>query len=283
MPRMKKTIAVATAFLFAAVLSTPPQGFCKGTITIKGSDTLVILNQRWAENYMQDNKDLVIQVTGGGSGTGFSALITGSTDICAASRPIMKKELAMIKKRHNVTPAEIPVARDGVTIYFHEKNPVNELTMAQLKNIYTGKIKNWKDLGGDKARIILYSRENNSGTYMFFKDEVLKGRDFTPLAQSLPGTAAVVNAIGKDIKGIGYGGAAYAKGVKFCPVKATEEDKAYLPNEENIATGKYPIARDLYYYMLKEPTGDTKKFIDWLLSPEGQKIVTSVGYFPVKK
>ncbi|MBI4396454.1 MAG: phosphate ABC transporter substrate-binding protein [Elusimicrobia bacterium] len=269
------------AGILCAFLSVP--GWAAQTITIKGSDTMVILNQRWAETYMGKNPGVVIQVTGGGSGTGITALINGSTDICAASRPINQKEKSALQQRHNTTGVEISVARDGVAIYLNESNPLKELTLAQVKDIYTGKITNWKDLGGEDARIILYSRENNSGTYVFFKEHVLQNRDFSPLAQSLPGTAAVVNAVARDKRGIGYGGSAYAKGLKFCAVKADAASPAFMPTEESIASGEYPASRDLYFYTRTDPQGETKKFIDWVRGAEGQKIVNKVGYFPIKK
>lgn len=252
------------------------------TITIKGSDTLVILNQRWAEAYMSKNSGISIQVTGGGSGTGISALINGSTDICAASRTMSQKEKLSLRDRFNTTGVEIPVARDGLAIYLNEANPVKELSLQQISDIYRGKIINWKDVGGEDAKIILYSRENNSGTYVYFKEHVLKGKDFSPLAQSLPGTAAVANAIAKDKRGIGFGGAAYAKGIKFCLVKKTDKDAAYEPTMENVKSGKYPISRYLYFYVRNKPSGDIKQFIDWTTGPEGQGIVNHVGYFPLK-
>ena len=141
---------------------------------------------------------------------------------------------------------------------------------------YTGKITNWKEVGGINAKIILYSRENNSGTYVYFKDNVLKGEDYSTGCQNLPGTAAVVNAVAKDKNGIGYGGAAYASGVRHAKVNGIE------PSKENIASGKYPISRFLYMYLRNKPTGELKKFVDWILSSEGQAIVNEIGYFPIK-
>ncbi len=252
------------------------------TITIKGSDTMIILNQRWAEAYMGKNPNVVIQVTGGGSGTGISALINGSTDICAASRPMKQDEKLKLRDRFNTTGTEIPAARDGLSVYLNESNPVKELSFQQLEGIYRGKITNWKDVGGEDAKIILYSRENNSGTYAYFKEVVLSGKDYSPLAQSLPGTAGVVNAVAKDKLGIGYGGAAYAKGIKLCPVKKSAKVAAYEPSLENVKSGKYPISRYLYYYTRVKPSGEIKKFIDWVTGPEGQAIVSNVGYFPIK-
>jgi len=252
------------------------------TITVKGSDTMVILAQRWAEKYMSAHPDVVVQVTGGGSGTGISALINGTTDICNASRPMKKSEREKLKQRYNSLGFEIPAARDGITIYTHESNPVEELSLDQIKAIYLGEITNWKDVGGEDAKIILYGRENSSGTYVYFRDNVLKGNDFSPLTQTLPGTAAVVNAVAKDKRGIGYGGAAYAKGVKHVKVKKDASSPAYDPTLENIKSGNYPITRYLYMYTRSKPTGAMKAFIDWTLSEEGQAIVSTVSYFPVK-
>lgn len=251
-------------------------------ITIKGSDTMVILNQRWAEKYMSGHKGDIVQVTGGGSGTGIAALLAGSTDICASSRPMSDKEKEALKAKGG-TVVEIPVAKDGVAIYVNSQNSIQELTVDQIRNIYTGKITNWKDLGGADQRIILYSRENNSGTYVFFKEHLLKGKDFSPLAQSLPGTSAVVNAVSRDPKSVGYGGAAYAKGVKYVAVKADAQSPAFLPDEKHILSGDYAASRNLYFYLRATPQGDLKKFVDWVLSGEGQNIVNTVGYFPLHK
>jgi phosphate transport system substrate-binding protein len=250
-------------------------------ITVKGSDTLVILAQRWAEIYMKEHPETSIQVTGGGSGVGIAALINGTTDIANASRPIKSTEVEKLKARYNTLGVEIPCAKDGITIFLNEENKVQELTLQQLSDIYKARITNWKDLGGDDAPIKLYGRENSSGTYVYFQEEVVKG-DYASTCQTLPGTAAVVNAVKKDKNGIGYGGAAYAKGVKHCKVKKDAKSTALLPTTENIANNSYPISRYLYMYLKSRPTGDIKKYIDWILSPAGQKVVVEVGYFPVK-
>lgn len=251
-------------------------------ITVKGSDTMVILGQRWAEVYMNQNPGVVIQVTGGGSGVGIAALINGSTDICEASRPIKSSEVDKLKERFNSTGVEIPVARDGLAVYLNEENKISFLSLEQLKGIYTGKITNWKELGGEDAKIVLYGRENSSGTYVYFKDNVLIGADFASQTQTLPGTAAIVNAVAKDKYGIGYGGAAYAKGVRYCKVKKDAQTPGYEPTLENIKNGKYPISRYLYWYLRNKPTGEIKKLVDFVLSEQGQQIVSKVGYFPVK-
>jgi len=268
-------------FLLSAVTILSIAFIAQTKITIKGSDTMVILAQRWAELYMKQHPEVSIQVTGGGSGVGLAALINGTTDIANSSRPIKQTEMEKLKSRYNTLGVEIPCAKDGITIFLHESNKVEELTLEQLSDIYTAKITNWKELGGADAEIKLYGRENSSGTYVYFKEEVVKD-DYAASCQTLPGTAAVVNAVKKDIHGIGYGGAAYAAGVKHCKVKKDTGSESYLPTKENIAKNLYPITRYLYMYLRNRPTGELKNYIDWILSPEGQKIVTEVGYFPAK-
>jgi phosphate transport system substrate-binding protein len=250
-------------------------------ITIKGSDTMVILAQKWAEVYMKSHPEVTLQVTGGGSGTGISALINGATDICNASRSMKQSEIDKLKERYGSLGIEIRCAKDGITVYLNEANPVKELSIKQLSGIFTGKIKNWKEVGGVDQDIKLYGRENSSGTYVFFQENVVKG-DYATSCQTLPGTAAVVNAVKNDKYGIGYGGAAYSKGVKQCLVKKDDKSTAYLPTAETIKNGTYPISRYLYMYVRNRPTGEMKNYIDWILGPEGQKLVVDQGYFPVK-
>lgn len=256
--------------------------FAGDKITVKGSDTMVILGQRWAEEYMVANPGTVIQVTGGGSGTGISALINGTTDICNSSRPIKESERVKLNERYGSRGIEIKCALDGLAIYVNEGNPVGALTLKQVKEIYTGKITNWKGVGGPDKKIVLYGRENNSGTYVYFLDEVLLGEDFTKTTQHLPGTAAVVNAVGKDPWGIGYGGAAYGSGIKELKIKKDDQSPAYAPDLGNIKSGKYPISRFLYMYVTKRPEGSIKKYLDWILGNQGQSIVKEVGYFPIR-
>ncbi len=263
----------------AGASGSTAQGGTKA-VTVKGSDTMVILVQRWAEEYMKKNPGMPVQVTGGGSGTGLAALINGATDIATASRPIKEAEAQQIQARFKVAPKEIAVAKDGVTFYVNEANPLTSLTEEQLKGIYLGDITNWKDVGGPDAPIVVYSRENSSGTYVFVKEHLLQNGDYTEKALTLPGTAAVVNAVAKEKNGIGYGGAAYAKGIKEMKVRVGSDEIA--PTQENILSGKYPLSRNLFFYVRGEPGGAIEQFIDFALSPEGQQIVSQVGYFPVK-
>jgi phosphate transport system substrate-binding protein len=255
--------------------------FAGKTITLKGSDTLLILGQKWAEIYMKENPGNVVQVTGGGSGVGIAALINGTTDIAQASRPMKDKERNKMLEKRGIGPEEIPVALDGITVYINDTNPVEKLNFAQLKGIFQAKTKNWKEVGGKDARIVLYGRENSSGTHVFFKEHVLNKEDYAVSVQPLPGTAAIVNAVAKDKNGIGYGGVAYAKGVKEVLVAKDEKSGYFTPNMDNIVSGKYPISRYLFWYTAGFPKGDIKKLVNWILSPEGQKVVEEVGYFPL--
>jgi phosphate transport system substrate-binding protein len=280
MNKLTKTLLVAGLLALSAVCLIGASG--KKVITIKGSDTMVILAQRWAEAYMAKHPDVTVQVTGGGSGVGLSALINGTTDIADASRPMKKSEMEKLKQRYSSLGYETKAAKDGITLYVNESNPVSELTLDQIKGIYLGEITNWKDVGGSDTKIILYGRENSSGTFVYFRDNVLDGKDYSATMQSLPGTAAVVNAVSKDKLGIGYGGAAYAKGIKIVKVKKDASSKAYEPTAETIKADKYPITRFLFMYTRAKPAGAIKDYIDWTLSSEGQAIVSKVGYFPVK-
>jgi phosphate transport system substrate-binding protein len=256
--------------------------FSQDKITVKGSDTMVILAQRWAEKYMAAHPDVTIQVTGGGSGTGISALINGTTDLCNASRPMKPSERDKLKQRFGSRGVEIKTAQDGLSVYVNQSNPITELSVEQVKDIYTGRITNWKALSGPDTPIILYGRENNSGTYVYFRDNVLMGEDYSASMQSMPGTAAVVNAVSKDKNGIGYGGAAYGAGIREVKIKKDGGSAAYAPTVENMKTGDYPLSRFLYIYVKNKPTGKMKEYIDWILSDEGQAVVSQVGYFPIR-
>ena len=272
-------IAIVAAIFAAAV------GFVfapADTITVKGSDTMVQLGQRWAEKYMKSHPEVNIQVTGGGSGTGISALINGTTEVCNASRPMKDAEKLKLRERYGSSGIEVRTAKDGLTVYLNEGNGVSELSFAQLKGIFTGTIKNWKEVGGNDAPIILYGRENSSGTYAFFKEKVLNDEDYSSSCQTLPGTAAVVNAVKRDVNGIGYGGAGYAKGVKECAVRQEASGTAYKPTEENVKSGAYPITRFLYIYLRQKPSGALKEYINWIVGPEGQEVVKAEGFFPVR-
>jgi phosphate transport system substrate-binding protein len=276
---MKKWMKALGGIAAAALLTGSVQG---ANVTMKGSDTMVILAQKWAEVYMQKNPDVKVQVTGGGSGTGFAALQNQQTDLANASRKVKAKEVEACIRAFGKRPAEYKVALDGLSVYVHESNPIKQLSLDQLRNIYTGKIKNWKEVGGADGPIALYSRENSSGTYEFFKENVLQGADFAASAQNMPGTAALLQAVGRDPKAIGYGGAAYGQGAKHIMVSKETGGQGVEPTEENILNQSYPIWRYLYIYVNPAlDKGDVKKYLTWIRSDEGQALVKNVGYFPL--
>lgn len=255
-----------------------------GKITVKGSDTIVVLAQKWAEAYMAKNPDIKIQVTGGGSGIGLAALQNKSTDIANASRKMKPREIANCVKLFGQRPTEYKVCLDGLSVYVHKDNPINELTLLQLEKIFTGKVRNWKQLGGPSGRINVYSRENSSGTYEFFKEHVLIGRDFTARAQTMPGTAALIQAVSKDKNGIGYGGFAYGGAAKILAIKRFDDSTAIKPSEETVLNQSYPIWRYCYVYVNPDlDRGEIAQYIRWIRGDEGQLVVKEVGYFPLPK
>ncbi len=274
---MKKIAAWLTGSVLAMALSV--QG---ADITVKGSDTLVILAQKWAEVYMKSHPEVKIQVTGGGSGVGLAALQNGQTDIADASRPINAKEKEACLLKFGSMPTEYKVAVDGLSVYVNKDNPVRELDLHQLELIFTGKITNWKEVGGLDAKINIYSRENSSGTYEFFKEHVLKKKDFAASAQTMPGTALLVGRIVSDKNGIGYGGAAYETGAVAIGVKKDASAKAVEPTEATVLDGTYPIWRYLFNYVLpKSDTNEIAAYLTWIRSDDGQRIVKDIGYYPL--
>jgi phosphate transport system substrate-binding protein len=263
--------------------SSSLSGQTGNAITIKGSDTMVQLGQRWAEEYKKVAPHLGIQVTGGGSGTGIAALLNGTTDIAQSSRPMKEQERTEFKAKTGREVVEIKVALDGLGVYVNQANPLKEISIPQLREIFMGKITDWREVGATPGKIILYSRENNSGTYEYFKEHVLEKGDFAPNAQTLQGTSAVINAVSKDKQGIGYGGIAYAKNVKVLAIKKDAASPAISPDLTHVEDGTYPLSRFLYWYLPQEPTGEVKKLVDWVTSEAGQAVVKDVGYFPISK
>jgi len=251
-------------------------------LTIKGSDTMVILGQRFAEEYMKANPGSVIQVNGGGSGTGIAALINGTVDLAQSSRPMKDAEKADVKSKRGSDVVETPVALDAVGVFVNTANQVKQLSIEQLAGMFTGKIKNWKEVGGANAPIVLYGRENSSGTYDYFREHVLDKKDFASAVQTLQGTAAVINAISKDKNGVGYGGIAYAKDIRALAVQKDASSPAVAPSEGTVLDNSYPVSRKLFFYSLQNSPERVTKFIEWTLTPTGQELVTKVGYFPLR-
>ncbi len=270
--------AAAGMVLFAACAPVTE----RQAVTVRGSDTMVQLVQRWAEIYMNQHPDALLQVTGGGSGTGIAALINGSTDIAQASRAMRDEEKEQAREQRGAEVTEIPVALDALAVYLNEANPVETLSIAQIDRIFRAEITNWSEVGGPDAGIVLYGRENSSGTYVYFKEAVMDDADFPAGYQALPGTAAVINAVNNDPNGVGYGGIGYATGIKTVSIRPAEGDAPVEPSEENVLTNAYPLSRNLFFYTVGEPEGLVGDFIDWTLGPDGQAIVSEVGYYPLR-
>lgn len=267
----------------------------KTIITIKGSDTMVNLSQKWAEEYMKLNPNVSIQVTGGGSGTGVASLLNKTTDLANSSRELKTSELEEAKTK-GVTPVVYEVALDGIAVIVHSQSKVDNLTLQQVSDIFAGKIKNWKELGGDDMPITLYGRENSSGTYEFFKEHVLgkdangKQVDYSPSTQVLQGTAALGEAVARDVKGIGYGGVGYfaeRNDIKILHIKKDQNSTAISPAENNkvnydvIWNGDYSISRYLYCFTNGEASGKVKDFMDFITSEAGQNVVKTMEYIPL--
>ncbi len=282
-------VAVFLGFTIAGLVLFAPIVPAADMVQIKGSDSEVNLVQRLAEVFMQKNPGANIAVTGGGSGTGIAALINKKTDIANSSREMNAKEIESAKKA-GVNPTGAVFATDGISVIIHPENPVKKLTLEQLGSLFSGKVKNWKEVGGADLPVSLYGRQSNSGTYVFFRELVVKG-DYSPQMKSMNGNAQIVEAIQRDKAGIGYVAVGYVvnvkgevkPGVKILAVARDARSEPYTPDKmENVMSGKYPISRPLYQYMNGKPAGKLAEFIKFELSPEGQKIVRENGFFPVQ-
>jgi phosphate transport system substrate-binding protein len=260
----------------------------KNSIQVKGSDTMVNLGQAWAEKYMERNAGDFVAVTGGGTGTGLSSLISGTCDIAMSSRNIKDRETALAEKK-GIHPNEVKVALDGLAVVVNPKNPIDKLTIDQLAGIFTGRIVNWKELGGMDEKIVVLSREVNSGTHVYFKEHVLRKMDpngkeeFAPGALMLSSSQAIADEVAGNPAAIGYYGMGYIS-AKQKPISVAKDDKSEYekPTIENVLNGKYPISRPLLLYTNGIPAGIVKKFVDFALSKEGQEIVLATDFVPVK-
>lgn len=280
----------ALLFLFISLFATNAFAASKkNSIQIKGSDTMVNLGQAWAEKYMEEHPDEFIAVTGGGSGTGLSSLISGTCDLAMSSRNIKEKEIALAQKK-NIQPYEIMVGLDGLAVVVHPDNPVDKLTEDQLAAIFTGKVTNWKDVGGKDQVIVVLSREVNSGTHVYFKEHVLRKNDpasqeeFAAGALLLSSSQAIADEVANNTGAIGYYGMGYIS-PKQKPVSVAKDAKsAYVaPTVENVISGAYPISRPLYLYSNAEPKDLVKKFVEFVLCPAGQDVVLKTDFVPVQK
>jgi len=264
----------------------------KAIIQNAGSDTLVNLAQTWAEEYAKLNPAVSVEVSGGGSGTGIAALINGTVDIANSSRNISEEEIQKIKQNRGKDPKEFIVGYDALAVYVHKDNPLDQITLEQLAEIYGegGSIVKWSQLGThhpscSNDEIIRVSRQSNSGTYYYFREALLgKDRDFKLGSRDLQGSKDVVELIGRAPCAIGYSGMGYATGnVKKLKIARKTGEMAYEPSLETALNGEYPISRPLYMYTLGEPSGNIKEYLDWIFSDVGQKFVETSGYVPVYK
>jgi len=254
----------------------------KVSFKIKGSDTVLPLTQKEAEVYMKKNPGSSIMVTGGGSGVGISALLSGTTDIAQSSRSLKLDEKMKLNDAGKAFKETI-IAYDALAVIVNPANKVTKLTREQLESIFTGKITNWKQVGGDDQKIVVYSRETSSGTYEFFKEHVLNKKNFAPSALLMPATGAIVQSVSQTKGAIGYVGLAYIeKSVKTLDVSYDKGKTFITPNVENAKSKKYPITRPLYYYYLAKTEKAVSPFVSFILSTEGQKIVSTEGYVPLK-
>ncbi|MDR2083858.1 MAG: PstS family phosphate ABC transporter substrate-binding protein [Bacteroidales bacterium] len=270
---MKKVI-LATVILASVMFNATAQ-------KIKGSDTVLPISQKEAESYMKENASQSVTVTGGGSGVGISALMQGTTDIAQSSRKIKFDEKQKLQEAGK-SVKEVVIAYDALAIVVHQSNKVTNLTREQLEDIFTGKITNWKEVGGEDLKIVPYSRETSSGTYEFFKESVLKNKNYMNGIMSMPATGSIIQSISQTKGAIGYVGLAYLnKDVKAIHV-SYDNGKTYTePSVANAKNKTYPIVRPLYYYYITSSESKIKPFIDYVLSDKGQKIVSEVGFIMI--
>ncbi|MBN1246648.1 MAG: phosphate ABC transporter substrate-binding protein [Anaerolineae bacterium] len=258
------------------------------TIENKGSDTIVNLALAWAERYHNVVRpDVIVAVTGGGSGTGIAALINGTVDIANASRPI-KAEEREAAQANGIEPVEFVIARDAIAIVIHPSNPVDALTLQQISDIFSGKISDWQEVGGEDRPIVRLSRETNSGTHVYFLESVIRLGDgdsdtlFSTDTLLLPSSEGIGAEVRQNPNAIGYDGLGYVtEDMKTVAVGLTAEGPFWQPSAETVNTGQYPIARDLYVYTAGEPTDTIAEYLNWILQPEAQTIVRELGFVPI--
>ena len=271
---MKKTILILIA-LFTLSSGINAQ-------RIKGSDTVLPLSQAEAENYMKANPSTSVTVTGGGSGVGISALLAGTTDIAQSSRSIKFDEKQKLQEAGKIAK-EVVIAYDALAIIIHSDNKVVNLTREQLEGIFTGKIKNWKELGGEDLKIVPYSRETSSGTYEFFKESVLKNKNYMNGIMSMPATGAIIQSVSQTKGAIGYVGLAYLNKAVQAVHVCYDGGKTYTePSVANAKDKTYPIVRPLFYYYEVKSESKVKPFIDYIFSEAGQKIVSEIGFITIQ-
>ncbi|MGI9418788.1 MAG: phosphate ABC transporter substrate-binding protein [Geminicoccaceae bacterium] len=285
---MRANIMIAAGAIGTMILALPADA--RTLIQNKGSDTLVNVAQAWAEAYREINPDVAVAVTGGGSGTGIAAMINGTVDIANASRAMKTKEVDLAKEKGQ-EPIQHVVGYDALAVFLHQDNPIDEMSIEQLAEIYgeEGETEIWTDLGAEvpgcrDQEMVLVSRQNNSGTYAYFREAVLgKMRDYKLGTRDMHGSKDVVDLVEKTPCAIGYSGLAYATDhIKMACIVDKEGNPCVTPSVETASDRTYPIARPLFMYTNGEPEGDIKAYLDWILSDAGQCIILEKGYAPVR-
>jgi len=291
---MKRLLVVSVLAIFlltacSSSTSNTTTGSEASYIENKGSDTIVNLALAWAEKYQGDHPDVRISVTGGGSGTGIASLINGTVGIANASRQIKQEEIDQAKS-NGVDPVEHIIARDAIAVIVNPENPVSQLTLKQISDIYSGKISNWKEVGGDDRPIVRLSRETNSGTHVYFLETVLRlgsKEDKTLFSMDtllLPSSEGIIAEVRQNPNAIGYDGLGYVpKDLKMIAIAEQDGGAYVLPSIPTVNDKTYPIARDLYMYTNGQPEGLLKEYLDWIMSPEAQQIVAELGFVPVNQ
>jgi phosphate transport system substrate-binding protein len=285
---MKKFLWIGLSLFMGLVAPSLQAEETKGTLQIKGSDTMVNLGQAWAEVFMQKYPDSSIAITGGGSGTGIAAILNGTCDIAQSSREVKQKELDEAKKQ-GFEIVQIQTGIDALAVVVSPTNPVGQLTIAQLSDIFTNKITDWSQLGGQKGAILVLSRERNSGTHVYFLEHVVRRgnaggpEEFFPSVLMMPSSQAIVEEVAQNSNAIGYVGMGYVnEKVKTIAVAKDEKSPFILPQLEQAKKGQYPVARPLWLLTHGQPQGWVKTFVDFVLSDEGQKIVQQMDFVPLR-
>ncbi len=285
---VSKSVFIAVVLLSVTFFSTPAPARDANSLQIKGSDTMVNLAQAWAEEFMKIHPESSIAITGGGSGTGIAALINGTCDMALSSRKITQKEIDLMKKK-GIVPKEDILALDGIAVVVNPSNPLQKLTIAQLRDIFTGKISNWNQVGGKNAPIVILSREVNSGTHVFFKEHVLtkegeKRRvEFAPGALLLSSSQAIADEVAQNADAVGYYGMGYiSPKQKVVAVGKTDAGPFVLPSIATVRASEYPISRPLFTYSRTDGNALIKEFLLFAESPEGQKTVEKIDFVPIK-
>jgi len=251
------------------------------TIAIAGSDTMINLNRELTEEYGRQTPGTTFAISGGGSETGLDALMDGRVDIAAMSRELTPEELRRFSDRIGGRPTEIVIALDGLAIYVHSSNPVRHLTVDEVAGIFSGRIRNWDEVRGWDRPIVAFTRNKKSGTRTYMEAKVLNGDSITDRAHEVATTATLTAAVGRNVSGIGYGGIAYTEGADIIRLSPDDRTVPVWPSADNVSSGQYPLSRPLYYYINPNSMNeDVHRFIDWVVSEEGQRVVTFVGYFP---